>query len=64
MFSPTRDLGEVGDADDLVLGGRFGDFGPDHVCRGAADSGVDFVKYVGGDGVSFGEDVFHGEHDA
>ena len=58
------DLGEVGDAEDLVDAGEGAELFADDGAHAAADVGVDFVEDEDGDAVGLGEDGFEGEHDA
>ncbi len=58
------DLGEVGDAEDLVGGAKAAHFSADGMGDLAADIGVDFIEDEQRDAVLGGQGAFDGEHDA
>lgn len=58
------DLRQVGDDDDLVVGGEHPQLFADDLPAAPADTGVDFVEDERGRGVCPGENGFQREHQA
>jgi hypothetical protein len=58
------DLGQMGDAQKLVVGAKGGKFFSDTGGGLATDADINFVKNEGGNFVGGGENAFDGEHDA
>ena len=59
-----RDLGQMGDADHLVMPGHLLEFGADGSAHFPADIGIDLVENQQGNAVLSGEHRLGGEHDA
>ena len=58
------DLRQVGYDDDLMRGGKIGQHTSKSTSRGAADTGIDLVKYQRVDAVRITQDHLARQHDA
>jgi hypothetical protein len=58
VIAEFSDLGQVRNADYLVMAGKFRQFASHHFGGAASDTGINFIKYNGFNGIGFGQNSF------